>query len=176
MALTATGDASARDRFDLDAEDEANSIVRQRLDAAKSNRVRSVARCGGQTWPTPQTLTASWSTSVRNKTNQVGETSDVSTTAAMLAGNWKASSPRPVAASGSCLEILPVASWLLHHPSTGPERQRPISTWLTWPRRTPPDSGGTLRAGRMVQLKLLVGSILNTLASLPPGQWRELGG
>ena len=40
MALTATGDASARDRFDLDAEDEANSIVRQRLDAAKSIRVR----------------------------------------------------------------------------------------------------------------------------------------
>ena len=44
VALTATGDASARDRFDLDAEDEANSIVRQRLDAAKSIRVRSVAR------------------------------------------------------------------------------------------------------------------------------------
>ena len=44
VALTATGDASARDRFDLDPEDEANSIVRQRLDAAKSIRVRSVAR------------------------------------------------------------------------------------------------------------------------------------
>ena len=44
VALTATGDASARDRFDLDAEDEANSIVRERLDAAKSIRVRSVAR------------------------------------------------------------------------------------------------------------------------------------
>ena len=44
VALTATGDASARDRFDLDAEDETNSIVRQRLDAAKSIRVRSVAR------------------------------------------------------------------------------------------------------------------------------------
>ena len=44
VALTATGDASARDRFDLNAEDEANSIVRQRLDAAKSIRVRSVTR------------------------------------------------------------------------------------------------------------------------------------
>ena len=44
VALTATGDALSRDRFDLDADDEANSIVRQRLDASKSMRVRSVAR------------------------------------------------------------------------------------------------------------------------------------
>ena len=44
VALTATGDASARDRFDLDADDEADPIVRQRLDASKSMRVRSVAR------------------------------------------------------------------------------------------------------------------------------------
>ena len=44
VALTATGDASARDRFDLNDEDEADSIVRQRLDAAKSIRVRSVTR------------------------------------------------------------------------------------------------------------------------------------
>ena len=44
VALTATGDASARDRFDLDADDEANPIVRQRLDASKWMRVRSVAR------------------------------------------------------------------------------------------------------------------------------------
>ncbi len=44
VALTATGHAAARDRFALDAEDEANPIVRQRLDAAKSIRVRAVAR------------------------------------------------------------------------------------------------------------------------------------
>ena len=44
VALTATGDASVHDRFDLDADDEANPIVRQRLDASKSIRVRSVAR------------------------------------------------------------------------------------------------------------------------------------
>ena len=35
VALTATGDASRHDRFELDHNDEANSIVRQRLDAAK---------------------------------------------------------------------------------------------------------------------------------------------
>ncbi len=35
VALTATGDASAEDRFDLDKEDEANSIVRTRLEADK---------------------------------------------------------------------------------------------------------------------------------------------
>ena len=44
VALTATGDATAPDRFDLDADDEADSTVRQRLDASKSMRVRSVAR------------------------------------------------------------------------------------------------------------------------------------
>ena len=44
VALTATGDASARDRFDLDAEDEADPTVLQRLDAAKSIRVQTVAR------------------------------------------------------------------------------------------------------------------------------------
>ena len=44
VALTATGDALSRDRFDLDADDEANPIVRQRLDASKWMRVRSVAR------------------------------------------------------------------------------------------------------------------------------------
>ena len=31
-------------------------------------------------------------------------------------------------------------------------------------------------SNRLVHLKPLVGSILNTLASLPPGQWREVGG
>ena len=35
VALTATGDASEGDRFDLDEDDHANAIVRQRLDAAK---------------------------------------------------------------------------------------------------------------------------------------------
>ena len=44
VALTATGDALARHRFDLDADDEANPIVRQRLDAPKSMRVRKVTR------------------------------------------------------------------------------------------------------------------------------------
>ena len=44
VALTATGDASARDRFDLDADDEADPTVRKRLDASKWMRVRSVAR------------------------------------------------------------------------------------------------------------------------------------
>ena len=44
VPLTATGDASTRDRFDLDAKDETNSIVRQRLDAPKSIRIRKVAR------------------------------------------------------------------------------------------------------------------------------------
>lgn len=34
VSLTATGDASDGDRFDLDEDDEANAIVRQRLDAA----------------------------------------------------------------------------------------------------------------------------------------------
>ena len=44
VALTATGDTSVQDRFNLDAEDEANSIVRQRLDAPKTIRVRRMAR------------------------------------------------------------------------------------------------------------------------------------
>ena len=44
VALTATGDASARDRFDLDAEDKSNDVVRKRLDAPKSIRVSSVKR------------------------------------------------------------------------------------------------------------------------------------
>lgn len=35
VALTATGDASEGDRFDLDEDDQANAIVQQRLDAAK---------------------------------------------------------------------------------------------------------------------------------------------
>lgn len=35
VALTATGDASEGDRFNLDEDDEANGIVQQRLDAAK---------------------------------------------------------------------------------------------------------------------------------------------
>ena len=35
VALTATGDAGASERFDLDAEDEAHPVVRERLDAAK---------------------------------------------------------------------------------------------------------------------------------------------
>jgi len=44
VALTATGDAPARDRFGLDAEDEANDVVRERLDAPKSIRIRSIKR------------------------------------------------------------------------------------------------------------------------------------
>ena len=39
-ALTATGDAEPGDRFDLDADDELNRIVRQRLDAKKPTEVR----------------------------------------------------------------------------------------------------------------------------------------
>ncbi len=44
VSLTATGDAPARDRFDLDAEDEANEVVRERLDAPKSIRICSLKR------------------------------------------------------------------------------------------------------------------------------------
>ena len=40
VALTATGDAKARDRFDLDADDEKNETVRQRLDARKPTEIR----------------------------------------------------------------------------------------------------------------------------------------
>ena len=39
-ALTATGDARARDRFDLDADDEKDETVRQRLDARKPTEIR----------------------------------------------------------------------------------------------------------------------------------------
>ena len=39
-ALTATGDAKAGDRFDLDVEDENNETVRQRLDARKPTEVQ----------------------------------------------------------------------------------------------------------------------------------------
>ncbi len=44
VSLTATGDSLVQDRFNLDTEDEANSIVRQRLDAPKTIRVRRMAR------------------------------------------------------------------------------------------------------------------------------------
>ena len=40
VALTATGDASVQDRFDLDEEDQANSIVRTRLEADKPLELR----------------------------------------------------------------------------------------------------------------------------------------
>ena len=40
VALTATGDATSGDRFDLDDKDEANPIVRRRLDAMKVMEVR----------------------------------------------------------------------------------------------------------------------------------------
>lgn len=39
-ALTATGDAEAGDRFDLDADDEQNEIVQHRLDAGKPTEIR----------------------------------------------------------------------------------------------------------------------------------------
>ena len=48
VALTATGDTSEADRFDLDAEDEAHPIVRQRLDAAKPVEVRVGSGDAGQ--------------------------------------------------------------------------------------------------------------------------------
>ena len=40
VALTATGDAGGASRFDLDADDEAHEVVRQRLDAVKPTHVR----------------------------------------------------------------------------------------------------------------------------------------
>ena len=40
VALTATGDASGQDRFDLDEEDQANSMVRRRLEADKPLELR----------------------------------------------------------------------------------------------------------------------------------------
>ncbi len=42
VSLTATGDATQRERFDLDDDDEAHPIVRQRLDATKPVRVTAV--------------------------------------------------------------------------------------------------------------------------------------
>ena len=44
VSLTATGDASGKDRFDLDANDEAHPIVQRRLDAPKQIEIRTVAR------------------------------------------------------------------------------------------------------------------------------------
>lgn len=41
VELTATGDATAGARFDLDADDEAHPIVRERLDAAKPTELRT---------------------------------------------------------------------------------------------------------------------------------------
>ena len=49
VALTATGDTSESDRFDLDDEDRAHLVVRQRLDAAKPLRVRVVEAAKGGT-------------------------------------------------------------------------------------------------------------------------------
>ena len=43
VALTATGDAGGSGRFDLDADDEAHRVVRQRLDAVKPTEVRVLA-------------------------------------------------------------------------------------------------------------------------------------
>ena len=44
VSLTATGDASDQDRFDLDADDEAHPIVQQRLDAPKQLEIRTASR------------------------------------------------------------------------------------------------------------------------------------
>ena len=46
VALTATGDTPESERFDLDDEDRAHPVVRQRLDAAKPLRVVEVAKGG----------------------------------------------------------------------------------------------------------------------------------
>ena len=48
VSLTATGDAGASERFDLEADDEAHAIVRERLDAVKPLRLR-VAGAGDVT-------------------------------------------------------------------------------------------------------------------------------
>lgn len=48
VALTATGDATGGDRFDLDADDEAHAVVRQRLDAAKPTLLRIESGAVGQ--------------------------------------------------------------------------------------------------------------------------------
>lgn len=44
VALTATGDAAQADRFEIDEEDEANPIIRERLDAAKPLEIRAETR------------------------------------------------------------------------------------------------------------------------------------
>ena len=48
VALTATGDATDGNRFDLDADDEAHPIVRRRLDAAKPTCLRIESGAAGQ--------------------------------------------------------------------------------------------------------------------------------
>ena len=48
VALTATGDALDEDRFDLNRDDEAHSVVRRRLDAAKPVRVVEAGGDGGR--------------------------------------------------------------------------------------------------------------------------------
>ena len=48
VALTATGDAAAGSRFDLDADDEAHPVVRRRLDAVKPMELRIDTGDGGQ--------------------------------------------------------------------------------------------------------------------------------
>ena len=48
VALTATGDATGGRRFDLDADDEAHPVVRERLDAAKPTSLRIESGAVGQ--------------------------------------------------------------------------------------------------------------------------------
>ena len=48
VALTATGNTTAEQRFDLDADDEAHAVVRQRLDAVKLVEVREDSGKPGQ--------------------------------------------------------------------------------------------------------------------------------
>ena len=48
VALTATGDVGASDRFELDEDDEAHTIARERLDAAKPVQLR-ISRAGDAT-------------------------------------------------------------------------------------------------------------------------------
>ena len=49
VALTATGDAARSERFELDDDDHAHSIVRKRLDATKPVRVEAVTVARGET-------------------------------------------------------------------------------------------------------------------------------
>ena len=49
VALTATGDAARSERFELDDDDHAHPIVRQRLDAAKPVRVKEVTAARSET-------------------------------------------------------------------------------------------------------------------------------